>query len=130
MRERETNRSMDTQRARKTTLLARKLRLRRRFARAGAALQTEVARIAADLEAEADARWQARLEAEADARLEAEADARLQAEVFGALEAAGEAWNARKITTFSGGVWVGERPPEVFRGVYVLEVREAAAEGV
>ena len=106
MRERH-NRSMDTQRARKTTVLARKLRLRRRFARAGAALQAEVARIAADLEAEA----------------------RLQAEVFGALEAAGEAWNARKITTFSGGVWVGERPPEVFRGVYVLEMRETAAKG-
>ena len=108
---------MDTQRARKTTLLARKLRLRRRFARAGAGLQAEVARIAADLEAEA-----------ADARLQA----RLQAEVFGALKAAGEAWNethARKITTFSGGVRVGERPPEVFRGVYVLEVREAAAKG-
>jgi len=103
---------MDTQRARKTTLLARKLRLRRRFARAGAALQAEVARIAADLEAEADAR--------------------LQAEVFGALEAGGEAWNethARKIVTFLGGVSVGERPPDVFRGVYVLEVREAAAKG-
>ena len=124
MRERH-NRSMDTLRARKTTLLARKLRLRRRFARAGAALQAEVARIAADLEAEADARLHARLEAEADARLQA----RLQAEVFGALEAAGEAWNARKITTFSGGVRVGERPPEVFRGVYVLEMRETAAKG-
>ena len=108
MRERH-NRSMDTQRARKTTVLARKLRLRRRFARAAAALQAEVARIAADLEAEADARF--------------------QAEVFGALEAAGEAWNARKITTFSGGVRVGERPPEVFRGVYVLEMRETAAKG-
>jgi len=127
---------MDTQRARKTTVLARKLRLRRRFARAAAALQAEVARIAADLEAEADARLQARLEAGADAlhaRLEAEAGARLQArleaEVFGALEAAGEAWNARKITTFSGGVRVGERPPEVFRGVYVLEMRETAAKG-
>jgi hypothetical protein len=120
---------MDTLRARKTTLLARKLRLRRRFARAGAALQAEVARIAGDLEAEADARLQARLEAGADAlhaRLEA---ARLEAEVFEALEAAGEAWNARKITTFSGGVWVGERPPEVFRGVYVLEMRETAAKG-
>jgi hypothetical protein len=116
---------MDTQRARKTTVLARKLRLRRRFARAGAALQAEVARIAADLEAEADARLQARLEAEAGARLQA----RLEAEVFGALEAAGEAWNARKITTFSGGVRVGERPPEVFRGVYVLEMRETAAKG-
>ena len=98
---------MDTLRARKTTLLARKLRLRRRFARAGAGLQAEVARIAGDLEA----------------------DARLEAEVFGALEAAGQAWNARKITTFSGGVWVGERPPEVFRGVYVLEMRETAAKG-